>query len=94
MYQLKEDGIVFNVVHLEMLIILVAIHVFTPHCSKNCLLLKCNNDAIVNILNSGHVVYEFLGACTHIIWYDAAINYIGVTYMHVWYKANTMVLQL
>ena len=64
-YHLKIDRDYgsLNIVHLEMLNVLVALCVFDPQWAKQKLLIKCDNDAVVKVLNSDHTQDPFLRAC-------------------------------
>ena len=72
-----------NIVHLEMLNILVALRIFGPQWTKQKLLMKCDNDAVVKVLNSGRTQDQFLGACARNIWFHSALLDIDIKYVHV-----------
>ena len=72
-----------NIVHLEMLNILLAFRAFSPCWTMKRLLIKCDNDAVVKVLNTGHAYDPFLGACAKNKWFQAALMEIDAKYVHV-----------
>ena len=58
--------------------------------SSTTVLVKCDNDAVVKVLNAGKARDPFLGACTRNIWYLAAIADVNLQYVHVMGKNNTV----
>ena len=72
-----------NIVHLEMLSILVALRIFGPQWTKQKLLMKCDNYAVVKVLNSGRTHDQFLGACARNTWFHSALLDIDIKYVHV-----------
>ena len=77
-----------TIVHLEMVNILVAIRIFAAHWSKKKVLIKCDNNAVVQVLTNNRTKDAFLGACTRNIWYHTALNDIEVSYVHIMGKCN------
>ena len=47
------------------------------------LLIKCDNDEVVKVLNSGCTCDPFLGACERNIWFQAALWDVDDKYVHV-----------
>ena len=45
--------------------------------------IKCDNDAVVKVLNSGRTYDPFWLACPRNIWFQAAFMDINVRYVHV-----------
>ena len=84
-YHLKTDRGYgnLNIVHLEMLNILLAFRAFGPQWVKKKLLIKCDNDAVVKVLNSGRTCDPFGGACARNNWFQAALGDVDVKYVHV-----------
>ena len=77
-----------NIVHLEMLNILVAEKLFCAHW-KGMNLIHCDNFAVVNVLRSGRARDPYLAACASAnIWLWAATHDIHFTYTHVSGKSN------
>ena len=66
-----------NIVHLEMLNILVAVKLF------------CSHWKVVSVLMSGRVRDPYLAACARNIWLWAATHDIHFIYTHVSGKSNT-----
>ena len=77
-----------GIVHLEMANILVAIKTFAKAWNGKRVLIKCDNQAVVNVLQSGRAKDPFLGACARNIWYVAALEDIDVQYVHALGKNN------
>ena len=61
-----------------MLNILLAFRAFGPQWVKKKLLIKCDNDAVVKVLNSGRTCDPFLGTCARNIWFQAALGDVDV----------------
>ena len=80
-----------GIVHLEMANILVAIKTFAKAWNSKKVLIKCDNQAVVNVLRSGWAKDPFLGACARNIWYVAALADFDVQYVHVLGKNNRAV---
>ena len=77
-----------GIVHLEMVNILVAIRIFAQFWAKQCILIRCDNQAVVSVLQSGRAWDPFLGACARNIWYAAALNDVDFSYIHILGKYN------
>ena len=77
-----------NIVHLEMVNILVAVKLFCTHWKGKNILIHCDNFAVVNVLRSGRARDAYLAACARNIWLWAAIHDIQFTYTHVSGKSN------
>ena len=77
-----------NIAHLEMVNILVALKVFSHQWAGKRVLVHCDNQAVVCVLQSGKARDPFLGACARNVWLWAATFDIEVTYVHVMGKYN------
>ena len=77
-----------SIVHLEMINILVAIRVFSHMWHRQLILVKCDNDAVVQVLNAGRTKDPFLATCARNIWQEAATRYIELKYVHIIGKQN------
>ena len=77
-----------SIVHLEMINILVAIRVFGHMWHRKLILVKCDNDAVVHVLNSGKTRDPFLATCARNIWQEAAIRDVELKYVHIIGKQN------
>ena len=77
-----------NIVHLEMLNILVAVKLFCAHWKGMSILNYCDNFAVVNVLRSGRARDPYLAACARNIWLWAATHDIHFIYTHVSGKSN------
>ena len=77
-----------SIVHLEMINILVAIKVFGHMWHRQLILVKCDNDAVVQVLTSGKTRDPFLATCARNIWQEAAVRDIELKYVHIMGKQN------
>ena len=77
-----------TIVHLEMVNILVAIRVFGHLWHRKQILIKCDNQAVVQVLASGKTKDPFLAACARNVWYECALMDIMIKYEHVMGKNN------
>ena len=77
-----------SIVHLEMINILVAIKVFGHMWHRQLILVKCDNDAVVQVLTSGKTKDPFLATCARNIWQEAAVRDIELKYVHIMGKQN------
>ena len=75
-----------SIVHLKMANILVACKLFSKQGTR--LLIKCDNEAVVRVLQSGRARDPLLGAFARNTWYITALADIDVQYSHVMGKAN------
>ena len=75
-------------VHLEMVNFLLAVRIFAKAWVKQQVLINCDNQAVVSVLQSGHARHPFLGACARNIWYMAALDDVDLSYVHMLGKHN------
>ena len=73
----------YGIVHLEMLNILVALRVWCHQWATHRILLKCDNQAVVSVLNSGKTHDLTLGVMARNIATILAINDIDLQVIHV-----------
>ena len=78
----------WTIVHLEMINILVALRAFAAHWAGKSLLIKCDNQAVVNVLTHNKTRDALLGACARNVWQVAALHDIDLTYVHIMGKDN------
>ena len=90
MYQLPVPKNYKNmgIVHMEMVNIVVALRAFVPMWSGKCILVKCDNEAVVHVLSAGRTKDPFWGACARNVWFWAAQQDIEVSYVHVLGRNN------
>ena len=69
---------------------LVTVRIFGPSCSKRKVPVKCNNQAVVHVLNDGRTRDAFLAACMWNMWLEVALYYILLLYKHVLGRQNTV----
>ena len=79
-----------DIVHLEMVNIVLALHLFAQHWVGTRILIKCDNNAVVKVLNAGKARDPYLGACARNVWYMAALSDIDLQYVHVLGKNNVV----
>ena len=77
-----------TIVHLEMVNILVALRVFAHLWSKQRILVKCDNQAVVHVLTTGRTKDAFLAACARNIWLVSAQSDVELSYRHVMGRDN------
>ena len=77
-----------NIAHLEMVNILVALKVFCRQWAKKWVLVHCDNEAVVCVLQLGKAKDPFLGACARNVWLWAATHDIELIYVNVMGKYN------
>ena len=77
-----------GIVHHEMVNILLAVRVFQDMWPGKHLLVKCDNQAVVQVLTSGKTHDPYLAACSRNIWQVTASKDIDITYVHVLGKNN------
>ena len=73
----------FSIVHLEMLNILVAVRVWKQYWKNKRVLLKCDNQAVVTVLNSGKTQDLTLAAIARNIMMDVAQHDIDLQVIHI-----------
>ena len=73
----------YSIVHLEMLNILVALRVWCRQWAASKILLKCDNRAVVSVLNSGKTLDLTLGAMAQNIAMILAIKDIELQVIHI-----------
>ena len=79
-----------DIVHLEMINIILALRLFAQFWTGSRVLIKCDNDAVVKVLSAGKARDPYLGACARNVWYIAALADIDLQYVHVLGKNNVV----
>ena len=79
-----------DIVHLEMINIILALRLFAQFWTGTRVLIRCDNDAVVKVLNAGKARDPYLGACARNVWYIAALADIDLQYVHVLGKNNVV----
>ena len=80
----------FNIVHLEMLNLLVAIRIWGDQWSSQKVVLYCDNQAVVSVLNNGKTHDLTLAAIVRNIKMQAAIKNISLYVVHMLDKNNVI----
>ena len=78
-----------DIVHLEMVNIVMALRLFARFWSSTRILVKCDKDAVVKVLSAGKARDPFLGSCARNVWYLAALADIDLQYEHILGRDNT-----
>ena len=73
----------FSIVHLERLNILVAIRVWCQYWANKRIIIKCDNQAVVSVLNSGKTQDMTLAAIAWNIMMEAAKHDIDLQVIHI-----------
>ena len=73
---------------MEMVNIVVSLKVFGSMWSGKCILVKCDNEAVVHVLSAGRTRDPFLGACAQNVWFLIAQHDVEMSYVHVLGKNN------
>ena len=76
------------IVHLEMVNILLAVRLFKECWKGRTVQIKCENEAVVTVLESAKTHDPYLAACARNIWLVAALHYIDLQYMHIRGQVN------
>ena len=79
-----------HITQLEMINILVAIRIFGPTWSHKKVLIKCDNLAVVQVLQSGRTRDAFMAACVRNVWLEAALSDVQLIYKHFPGKLNSV----
>ena len=78
----------YTIVHLEMLNIMVALKVWGQHWSNKCVEIKCDNLAVVSVLQEGKARDPLLAAFARNIWLLTSIFNIQLKVSHIFGKDN------
>ena len=81
--------LILNIVHLEMLNVMVAFRTWGHDWENLKVKVFCDNYAVVNILNNGRTRDPFLSACARSIWLVQAKFNIQVSVEHIQGQCNT-----
>ena len=53
------------------------------------MLVKCDNNAVVQVLNSGRAFDPYLGACARNVWHNAPKCNVQLSYVHILGRDNS-----
>ena len=76
------------IIQLEMVNIILALRVFRPMWSGRRVLVRCDNDDVVQVLSHGRARDPFLAACARNVCYILADADIDASFLHVMGKNN------
>ena len=77
-----------NIVHLQMINILVVSKLFCNNWTRQAVRLFCDNSAVVQVLQSGRTKDPYLAAVARNVWLLAAKHDIEINYVHISGKKN------
>ena len=81
----------YDIVHLEMVNIIVAAKIWANHWSIKRIQILCYNLAVIQVLNTGKARYSVLATCTGNLWLIAALFNIEFIITHILGKTNVVV---
>ena len=89
-YQFKvgEVSRMFNIVHLEMWNVLVALRIWGHQWSSQSVNIKCDNEAVVSVINTGATRDFILATMARNIWLETASKDIKLKLTHIAGKHN------
>ena len=73
----------YNIVHLEMVNVVVALKVWGQQWANKCVRLYCDNQAVVEVLSSGKARDQILAMCTRNVWLLTATYNIDLLVSHI-----------
>ena len=80
----------YNIVHLEMINVMVALKIW-GHCwSNKCLRIFCDNLAVVEVFTFGRAKDAILATCARNIWLLTAMKNVNVVVSHIKGTDNTV----
>ena len=84
-YQFRDNEVPqsFSIVHLEMWNVLVAIRLWATQWSDKVIVVKCDNEAVVSVVNTGVTRDNALAAFVRNIWLVTALNNIKLRLIHI-----------
>ena len=80
----------WTIVHLEMINLLLVLRLLHNKRTSNKVLIHCDNQAVVTVLNTGKTHDPFLAACARNVWYVTAVNDIDACFSHIRGVDNTV----
>ena len=73
----------YNIAHLEMLNVVVALKVWGQQWANKCVRLFCDNQAVVEVLSSGRAQDQILAMCVRNVWLLTASYNIALLVSHI-----------
>ena len=73
----------YNIAHLEMLNVVVALKIWGHHWANKCVKLFCDNQAVVEVLSSGRACDQILATCARNVWLLTAMFNINLVVTHI-----------
>ena len=80
---IPRDYMGYNIAHLEMLNVVVALKVWGQQWANKCVRLYCDNQAVVEVLSSGKARDQILAMCTRNVWLLTATYNIDLLVSHI-----------
>ena len=93
-YQFKQGEIIssFSITHLEMWNVLVALRIWGHMWANKSVVIKCDNQAVVSVVNTSVTKDHILATMCRNIWLETAINDISLRLIHIPGKDNVCAL--
>ena len=84
-YQFRDNEVPqsFSIVHLEMWNVLIGIRLWAKQWSNKVIVIKCNNEAVVSVVNTGVTRDNALAVFVRNIWLVTALNNIKLKLVHI-----------
>ena len=76
-------GFALKIVHLEMLNIVIALHVWGKYWRHVAVTVNCDNEACVHVIATNRTKDPFLGACIRNLWFVTAFYDISLQVQHI-----------
>ena len=87
---IERDFANLDIVHLEMVNIVMALRLFARLWAGTRILVKCDNEAVVKVLKAGKARDPFSATCARNVWYLSALADIDLQYEHILGRNNTV----
>ena len=87
---IPKDYLDYNIAHLEILNIVVALKVWATHWANQRIRIHCDNMAVVEVLSSGRARDPTLALIARNIWLICAIFHIHIVVVHIPGKSNIL----
>ena len=90
-YEFKQGEVLnsLSITHLEMWNVLVALRIWGPKWASTNVKIKCDNQAVVSVINSGATKDQVLATMCRNVWLETAKNDINLILVHIPGKLNT-----
>ena len=87
---IPKDYMGYNIAHLEMINVVVALKVWGQQWANKCARLFCDNQAVVDVLSSGRARDQILAMCARNVWLLTATYNITLLVSHIQGTQNSV----